>query len=83
VFENRVLRRILRPKRDKVRGEWRKLHDGELHNLYLSPNIIRQIKSRRMRLAGYVARTGMGKSVYRVLVGKPGGKRPLERPRRR
>jgi hypothetical protein len=83
VFGNRVLRRIFGPKRDEVTGECVKLHNGELHNLYLSPDIIRQIKSRRMRWAGHVARMGEGRNVYRVLVGKPEGKRPLERPRRR
>jgi hypothetical protein len=83
VFENRVLRGIFGPKRDEVTGEWRKLHSGELHNLYSSPDIIRQIKSRRMRLAGHVARVGEGRNVYRVLVGIPEGKGPLERPRRR
>jgi hypothetical protein len=83
VFENRVLRRTFGPKRDEVTGEWRKLHNGELHNLYSSPDIIRQIKSRRMRWAGHIARMGEGRNVYRVLVGKPEGKRPLGRPRRR
>jgi hypothetical protein len=83
VFENRVLRRIFGPKRDEVTGEWRKLHSGELHNLYSSPDIIRQIKSRRMRWVGHVARIGGGKNVYRVLMGKPKGKRPLGRSRRR
>jgi hypothetical protein len=83
VFENRVLRRIFGPKRDEVTGEWRRLHSGELPNLYSSPNIIRQIKSRRMRWAGHVAHMGEGRNVYRVLVGKPEGKRPLERPRHR
>jgi hypothetical protein len=83
VFENRVLRRIFGPKGDEVTGEWRKLHSGELHNLYSSTDIIRQIKSRRMRWAGHVARMGEGRKLYRVLVGKPEGKRPLERPRRR
>jgi hypothetical protein len=83
VFENTVLRRTFGPKRDKVMGEWRKTHNGELHNLYSSPDIIRQIKSRRMRCAGHVACMGEERNVYRVLVGKPGGKRPLERPRRR
>jgi hypothetical protein len=83
VFENRVLRRIFGPKRDEVTGQWRKLHSGELHNLYSSPNISRQIKSRRMRWAGHVACMGGGRNVYRDLVGKPKGKRPLERPRRR
>jgi hypothetical protein len=83
VFENRVLRRIFGAKRDEVTGEWRKLHNGELHILYSSPDIIRQIKSRRMRWAGHVACTGEERNVYRVLVGKPEGKRPLGRPRRR
>jgi hypothetical protein len=83
VFENRVLRRIFGPKRDEVTGEWRKLHNGELHNLYSSPDIIRQNKSRRMRWAGHVARMGEGRNVYRVLVAKPEGKRRLERPRYR
>jgi hypothetical protein len=81
-FENRVLRRIFGPKRDEVTGEWRKLHNEELHNLY-SPDIIRQVKSRRMRWAGHVARMGEERNVYKVLVGKPEGKRPLGRPRRR
>jgi hypothetical protein len=70
-------------KRDDVTGEWRRLHSAELHNLYSSPDIIRQIKSRRMRWAGHVARIGEGRNVYRVLVGKPEGKVPLGRPRRR
>jgi hypothetical protein len=83
VFENRALRGIFGPKGDEVTGEWRKLHNGELHNLYSSPDIIRQIKSRRMRWAVHVARMGEGRKVYRVLVGKPEGKRPLGRPRRR
>jgi hypothetical protein len=69
--------------RDEVTGELRKLHSGERHNLYLSPDIIRQIKSSKMRWAGRVARMGEGRNVYRVLVGKPEGKRPLGRPRRR
>jgi hypothetical protein len=64
VFENRVLRRIFGPKRDEVTGEWRKLHSEELHNLYSSPDIIRQVKSRRMRWAGHVARMGEEKKVY-------------------
>jgi hypothetical protein len=83
VCENRVLRRIFGPTRNEVTGEWRKLHNGELHNLYSSPDTIRQIKSRRMRWAGHMARMGEGRNVYRVLLGKPEGKRPLERPRRR
>jgi hypothetical protein len=83
VCENRVLRGISGPRRDEVTGEWRKLHNGELHNLYSSPDIIRQIKSRRMRWAGHVARVGgVGRNVYRVLVGKPEAERPLGRPRR-
>jgi hypothetical protein len=83
VFVNRVLRRIFGTKREEVTGEWRKLHSGELHNFYASPDIIRQIKSRRMRWAGHVARMGEGRNVYRVLVGKPEGKRKLERTRRK
>jgi hypothetical protein len=83
VFENRVLRGMFGPKGDEVTGERRKLHSGELHNLYSSPDIIRQIKWREMRWAGHVARMGEERNVYRVLVGKPEGKRPLERPRRR
>jgi hypothetical protein len=83
VFENRVLRRIFGPKRDEVTGDWRKLHNEELHNLYFSPNIIRMIKSRRMRWAGHVARMGDKRNAYRILVGKPKGRRPLGRPRRK
>jgi hypothetical protein len=83
VFENRVLRRIFGPKRDEVTEEWRKLHNGEFHNLYSSPNIIKQIKSRRRKWAGHVARMGEERKVYRVLVGKPERKSPLRRPRRR
>ena len=83
VFENRVLRRIFRPRRDEVTGEWRKLHNEELNDLYSSPNIVRVIKSRRMRWAGHVARVGEERGVYSVLVGKPEGRRPLGRPRRR
>jgi hypothetical protein len=83
VFGDRVLRRIFVPKRGEVTGEWRKLHSGELHNLYSFPRIIRQIKSRRMRWAGHVEHMGEGRKVYRVLVVMPEGKRPLERQRHR
>jgi hypothetical protein len=83
VFENRLLRRIFGPKRVGVTGGCRKLYNEELHNLYSSPSIIRIIKSRRMRWAGHVARMGEKRKVYRLLVGKPEGKRPLGRPRRR
>jgi hypothetical protein len=83
VFENMVLRRIFGPKRDEVAGEWRKLHNEELHYLYSSPNILRVIKSRRTRWAGHAARMGEERGMYRVLVRKPEGKRPLGRPRRR
>jgi hypothetical protein len=83
VSENRVLRRIFGPKRDEGTGEWRKLLIGELHNLYSSPGIIRQIKSRRMRWVEHVACMGEGRNMYRVLVGEPKGNRPLERPRHR
>jgi len=75
--------RTFRPKRDEVTGEWRKLHNEELNGLYCSPNIVRVIKSRIMRWAGHVARMGDGSEVYRVLVGKSEGKRPLGRPKRR
>ena len=83
VFENRVLRRIFGPKRDEVIGEWRKLHNEELSDLYSLHNIVRVVKSRRMRWAGRVAGTGEGRGVHRVLVGKHEGKRPLGRLRRR
>jgi hypothetical protein len=83
VFENRVLRRIFGPKRDEVIGDWKKLHNEELHSFYSSPSIIRVIKSRRMRWAGLVARMGEKRNAYRILLGKPEGKRPLGRPRRR
>jgi hypothetical protein len=83
VFENRVLRRIFGPTRDEVTGEWRKLYNMELHNLYLSPDIIRQTKSKKMRWSGHVARMGEGRNLYRVLVGKPEGRRPLGRLRLR
>jgi len=79
----RVLRRILGPKRDEVTGEWRKLCNEEHNDLYSSPNIVRVIKSRRMRWAGHVACTGERSGIYRVLVGKPEGKRPFVRPRHR
>jgi hypothetical protein len=82
VFENRVLRRIFGPKRDEVTRDWRRFHSGDLHNLYSSPDITRQIRSSRMRWAGHVACIGEGRNVYRVLVGKPEGKGPLGRPRR-
>jgi hypothetical protein len=81
-FENRVLRKIFGPEREED-GSWRKLHNDELHSLYSSPNTTRVIKSRRMRWTGHVARMGEGRGVYRVLVGRPEGKRPLGRPRRR
>jgi len=77
-----VLRRIFGPRRDEVKGELR-LHNEELNDLYSPPNIVRVIKSRRMRLAGHVAHMGEERGVYRVLVGKPEGRRPLGRPRRR
>ena len=83
VFENRVLRRIFGPKRDEVTGEWRTLHNEELNDLYCSSNIVRVIKSSRMKWAGHVARMGKRRGVYRVLVGKPEGKKQLGRPRRR
>jgi len=83
VFENRVLRRVFGPKMDEVTGEWRKLHNEELSDLSSLPNIVRVVKPRIMRWTGHVARMGQGRGVYRVLVGKPEGKRPLGRPRRR
>jgi hypothetical protein len=83
VFENRVLRRIFGPKGDEMTGEWRKLHNEELRDLYSSPSIIKIIKSRRMRWAGHVAGMGEKRNAYRLLVGKPEGKRPLGRPRRK
>ena len=79
VFENRVLRRIFGPKRDGVTREWRKLHNGELNDLYSSPSIVRVIKSIRMRWTGHVARMEEGRVVHKVLVGKPEGKRPVGR----
>jgi hypothetical protein len=83
VFENRVLRRVFGSKRDEVTGEWRKFHNEELNDLYSLPNIVRVVKSKRMRRAGHVARMGEGRGVHRVMVGKPKGRRPLGRPRRR
>ena len=83
VFENRVLMKVFGPKRDEVTGEWRKLHNEELNDLYSLPNIVRVVKSRRKRWAGHVARMGEDRDVHRVLVGKPEEKRPLGRPRRR
>jgi len=83
VFESRVLRRVFGPKRDEVTGEWRKLHNEELRDLYSLPNIVRVVKSRRMRWAGLVVRMWEGRGVHRVLVWKPEGKSPLARPRRR
>jgi hypothetical protein len=82
VFENRVLRTIFGPKREED-GSWRKLHSDELHNLYSSLNIVRVIKSRRVRWAGHVARMEERRGVYWLLVGKPECKRPVGRPRRR
>jgi hypothetical protein len=78
-----VLRRIFGPKREEVTGEWRKLHNEELNGLYSLPNIVRMIKSRILRWVGHVARMGEGRGVYRDLVGKPEGKKPLGRPRRK
>jgi hypothetical protein len=83
VFENKVLRRIFGPRRDEVTGDWRRLRNEEINVLYSSPNIVRVIKWRRMRWAGHVARMGEERGVYSVFVGKPEGKRPLGRPRRR
>jgi hypothetical protein len=83
VLENKELRRIFGPKRDEVTGEWRRLHNKELYAVYSSPSIIRVIKSRRLRWAGHVARMGERRGAYRALVGKPEGRRPLGRVRRR
>jgi hypothetical protein len=83
VFENRVLRRMFGLKRDEVTGEWRKLHNEELHNLRSSPDIVRQIKSRRMMWAGHVTRMREDRKVYKVLVGKSEGKRRRRRSKRR
>jgi hypothetical protein len=81
MFKNWVLRRIFGPKRDEMTGEWRRLHNKELSGLYSSPNIIRVTKLRRMRWAGYVAHLGEKRGAYRILVGRPEGRRPLGRPR--
>ena len=83
MFENKVLRKIFGAKKDEITGEWRKLHNAVLHAFYSSPNIIRSLKSRRLRWAGRVARMEKSRNAYRVLVGKPEEKRPLGRPRRR
>jgi PAS domain-containing protein len=83
VFENRVLRRIFGTKRDEVTGGWRKLHNEELRDLYSLPSIIRMIKSRKMRWEGNVEQMGEKRTADRLVVGKPEGKRPLERPRRK
>jgi hypothetical protein len=83
VLENRVLREIFGPQRDEVTGQWIRLHNEELNDLYSSPNIIRVIKSGRMRWAGRVARMGIKRRAYRILVGRPEGRRPLGRSRRR
>ena len=83
MFENKVLRKIFGAKRDEITGEWGKLHNAELHVLYSLPNIIRNLKSRRLRWAGHVARTEQSRNACRISVGKPEGKRPLGRPRRR
>jgi hypothetical protein len=82
VFENRVLRRIFGPKRKEVTGGWRRLHSEELHKLYASPNI-RVIRSRRMRWAGHAVRIEAMRNAYKILIGKPAGKRPLGRPMNR
>jgi hypothetical protein len=82
VFENRELRRIFGPEREEDES-WRKLHNDELHNLYSSPNNVRVIKSRRVRWAGHVARMEEGRGIYRILIGRLKGKRPLGGPRRR
>jgi len=83
VFENMVLRRIFGPTREEVTGEWRRLHNEELNDLYSSPNIVRVINSRRMRWVGHVARMGEERGLYSFLLGKPEGRRPMGRFRRR
>ena len=82
MFENRFLRRIFGPKTDE-NAEWRRLHNVELHSLYRSPNILRVIKSRKLKWARHVARLEEGRNAFKILTGKPAGKRPLGRPRRR
>jgi hypothetical protein len=83
VFENRVWRRVFGPRRDEVTEVWRKLHNEELHDLHSSPTVVRVVKSTRMRWTRHVAQMGERRGVYTVLVGKPEGKRPLGRTRRR
>ena len=83
MFENRVLRRVFGPKRDEVTGEWRKLHNKELSDLFFLPNIVRVVKSRRIKWEGHVVCLAKGREVYRFMVGKSEGKRPLGRPIRR
>jgi hypothetical protein len=83
MFENKVLNRIFEPRKDEGTGDWRNLHNEKLHDLYSLPSVIRIINSRRMRWAGHVAWVGEKRNVYRLLVGKPEGKRPIGRPRRR
>jgi hypothetical protein len=83
VFENRVLQKIFGPVRDEVTGGWRKRHNEELHGMYSSPSIVRVIKARRMRLAGHVVCMGEVRGAYNILVGRPEGRTPLGRPRRR
>jgi hypothetical protein len=83
VFENRVLREIFGLKRDELKARWRKLHNKELHNLYSSPSIIRMMKSQRMRWAGHITRMREKRNAYKILVGKPEGKSPLGKPRRK
>jgi hypothetical protein len=83
VFENRVLRRMFGAKRDEVTGGWKELHNEELHDLHSSPSIIRNMKSRKIRWAGHVARLGEKKNAYRLFVGKLEGRKPLGKPRRK
>jgi hypothetical protein len=83
VFENRVLRRVFGPKREEVTGDWRKLHSEVVHNLYCSPNIVMASKSRTERWEGHIARIGEMRNTYKILIEKPEGKRPLQRPRHR